>query len=159
VLKFILKQHNFLWGFMQMKFDGKIKTTLIAMFCIGNVYSLNFAGTFTCTKGYDTKDGKVTSAASFVIKVDQANSDPKKDRYAYTVKDIGNDIVYTATAISQGKNMAMYFQNIQSPEKHDNGIELISANLNKSGKIKSIYKIYYEPEYTSNGWEECNKVD
>jgi YbbR domain-containing protein len=142
-----------------MKFASKTTVILVALLCICNVYAVNFAGTYTCSKGYDTKDGKVNSAASFTITVDLTNSDAKKDRYAYTVKDIGNDIVYTATAISQGNNMAMYFQNIQTPEKHDNGIELIKANLNKAGKIKSIYKIYYEPEYISNGWEICNKVD
>lgn len=147
-----------------------MKCKLLAVLAVGIncVYATNLSGQYLCN-GYDTKDGAYTNDYVTLSQVKE-HSYPNKDLYSYNfvLKGEKGVLEYTGFATSNGKNIAIYFENVNKVDpktKEDKGVGIarVSNNVirNKSGKFEqsiTFSKFYFEPTYPSDGSEVCKKL-
>ncbi len=132
------------------------------------IYAANLSGKYLCN-GYDTKDGEYTNDYVTLNQVKE-HSYPNKDLYSYNfiLKDAKGVLQYSGFATSNGKNLAIYFENVNKADpktKEDKGVGIATVNdsiaRNKNGEFEqniTFSKFYFEPTYPSDGSETCKKI-
>lgn len=111
----------------------------------------DISGAYACA-GTDVHDGAFTSVMTLTL--DSQYSSGKSGSYKVKV-EAEQALVYTGSIVSNGKQLAMDFANVDASKK-DFGVALATLSSPTKGKFK-IEKFYYEPEYMGggNGVETC----
>ena len=146
----------------------KCKLLTVLAVSINCVHAANLSGQYLCN-GYDTKDGVYSNDYVTLSQV-KVHSHPNKDLYSYNfvLKDVKGVPEYTGFATSSGKNIAIYFENVNKVDpktKEDKGVGIARVGddviRNKSGEFEqsiTFSKFYFEPTYASDGSEVCKKL-
>lgn len=112
---------------------------------------VDISGAYACV-GNDVHDGDFASVMTLTL--DSQYSSGKSGSYKVKV-EADQALVYTGSIVSNGKQLAMNFANVDASKK-DFGVALATVSSPTKGTFK-IAKFYYEPEYMGggNGFETC----